>query len=141
MFSAIEKAFYSLTVFNVLMGIRFRRGRKRVIGVYAKNFGGIWFGVACDEQRVFGTSFAVSEQEALGCLLSGIPFNVPFQVFSEPSVFAEEVLAVVKDVYDGKGAARALCLGMEHLPAYTRRVLGGNVVGSSGLCVFLWGNC
>ena len=94
-----------------------------MIGIYAKNVGGIWFGVACDEHRVFGTSFAVSEQEALGCLLSGIPFNVPFQVFSEPSVFAEEVLAVVKDVYDGKGAARALCLAREHLPKYTRKVL------------------
>ena len=29
-----------------------------MIGVYTKNVGGVWFGVACDEQRVFGTSFA-----------------------------------------------------------------------------------
>ena len=105
------------------MGIRFRRGRKIVIGVYTKNVGGVWFGVACDEQRVFGTSFAVSEQEALRCLLSGIPFNVPFQVFQAPSAFAEDVLAVVKNVYDGKDTAHALRLATEHLPAYTKRVL------------------
>jgi O-6-methylguanine DNA methyltransferase len=99
------------------------RGKKRMIGVHTKNVGGVWFGVACDEQRVFGTSFAASEQEALRCLLSGIPFNVPFQVFLEPSAFAKDVLASVKSVYDGKGATHGFSLATEHLPAYTRRVL------------------
>ena len=94
-----------------------------MIGVYAKNVGGIWFGVACDKQRVFGTSFAVSEQEALRSLLSSIPFNVPFQVLSEPSAFAEDVLASVKNVYYGKDATHGFSLATEHLPAYTRRVL------------------
>jgi hypothetical protein len=55
-----------------------------MIGVYSKNIGGVWFGVACDEQRVFGTAFAGSEQKALRSLLSRIPVNVPFQVFPEP---------------------------------------------------------
>jgi methylated-DNA-[protein]-cysteine S-methyltransferase len=96
---------------------------RQMIGVYTKNIGNVWFGVACDEQRVFGTSFAVSEQEALRCLLSGIPFNVPFQVFQEPSVFAEDVLAAVKSVYNGKDATHGFSLATEHLPAYTRRVL------------------
>jgi O-6-methylguanine DNA methyltransferase len=94
-----------------------------MIGIYAKNVGGVWFGVACDKQRVFGTSFAVSEQGALRCLLSGIPFNVPFQVLSEPSAFAEDVLASVKNVYYGKDATQGFSLATEHLPAYTRRVL------------------
>jgi len=94
-----------------------------VIGVYAKNIGGVWFGVAYDKQRVFGTSFAVSEQEALRSLLSNIPFNVPFQVLSKPSAFAEDVLASVKNVYDGKDATHSFSLATEHLPAYTRRVL------------------
>jgi O-6-methylguanine DNA methyltransferase len=94
-----------------------------MICVYAKNIGGVWFGVACDEQRVFGTSFAPSEQEAIKSLLSGIPFNVPFQAFSEPSAFAEDVLASVKNVYDGKDVSQGFPLATEHLPAYTRRVL------------------
>jgi O-6-methylguanine DNA methyltransferase len=94
-----------------------------MIGVYTKNIGSVWFGVACDEQRVFGTSFAVSEQEALRCLLSGIPFNVPFQVLPEPSVFAEDVLVSVKNLYYGKDATHGFPLATEHLPAYTRRVL------------------
>jgi len=97
--------------------------RLELIGIYAKNVGNVWFGVACDEQRVFGTSFANSEQEALKSLLESVPFDVPLQVFSEPTAFATDVLALVKDVYDGKGASRALPLAMEHLSAYTRRVL------------------
>jgi O-6-methylguanine DNA methyltransferase len=93
-----------------------------MIGVYTKKIGIMWFGVTCDEQHIFGASFAVSGEEALRCLLSGIPFNVPFQVFQEPSAFAEKVLASVKNVYDGKDT-RDFALAMEHLPAYTRRVL------------------
>jgi methylated-DNA-[protein]-cysteine S-methyltransferase len=94
-----------------------------MIGVYTKSNSGVWFGVACDEQRVFGTSFATSEQEALRSLLSCIPFNVPFQVLSKPSAFAENVLATVKNVYDGKEAAQSFPLATDHLPAYTRKVL------------------
>jgi methylated-DNA-[protein]-cysteine S-methyltransferase len=94
-----------------------------MIGIYSKILDGVWFGVACDEQRVFGTSFATSEREALRSLLDGIPFNVPFQVFSEPSAFAEETLTSIKNVYDGKNVSKNYSLAAEHLPAYTRRVL------------------
>ena len=94
-----------------------------MIGVYTQNIGGVWFGVACDKQRVYGTSFASGEQEALRGLLSGIPFNVPFQVFSEPSAFAEEVLAAVKSVFDGKGDSSSVSLATEHLTTYTQKVL------------------
>ena len=94
-----------------------------MIGVYTKKIGNMWFGVTYEEQRVFGASFAVSNEEALRCLLSGIPFNVPFQVFQEPTAFAEKVLASVKNVYDGKDTTQGFALAMEHLPAYTRRVL------------------
>jgi methylated-DNA-[protein]-cysteine S-methyltransferase len=94
-----------------------------MIGVYTKNIGGVWFGVACDKQRVYGTSFAASEQEALSGLLGGLPFNASFQVFSEPSAFANEVLAAVKSVFDGKGVSPSVTLATEHLTAYTQKVL------------------
>jgi methylated-DNA-[protein]-cysteine S-methyltransferase len=94
-----------------------------MIGVYTKNIGGVWFVVACAEQRVFGTAFANSEQEALKKLLSRIPFNVPFQVFPEPSAFAESILASVKNVYDGNSASPSVSLATEHLTAYTQKVL------------------
>jgi O-6-methylguanine DNA methyltransferase len=94
-----------------------------MIGVYAKNIDDVWFGVACDEHRVFGASFASTENGAINGLLHGLPFNVPFQVFSETSAFAARVIASVKSIYDGKDVAQDFPLAMEHLPAYTRRVL------------------
>jgi O-6-methylguanine DNA methyltransferase len=94
-----------------------------MIDVYTKNIGGVWFGVACAEQRIFSTSFADSQQEALRSLLSGIPFNVPFQAHLEPSAFAETVLASVKNVYDGNGVSKRFPLTTEHLSAYTQKVL------------------
>jgi O-6-methylguanine DNA methyltransferase len=94
-----------------------------MIDVYTKNIDGIWFGVACAEQRVFSTSFANSQQEALRKLLNNIPFNVPFRAYPEPSAFAETVLASVKNVYDGNGVSQRYPLATEHLSAYTRKVL------------------
>jgi methylated-DNA-[protein]-cysteine S-methyltransferase len=94
-----------------------------MIGIYGKNMCGVWFGVACDEQRVFGISFATSEQEALRSLLDGMPFGVPFQRFSKPSAFADSVLASVKNVYDGKDVSQVFPLSTGHLTVYTRRVL------------------
>jgi O-6-methylguanine DNA methyltransferase len=95
----------------------------QMIGLYTKNIAGVWFGVACAEQRVFSTAFARSEQEALKSLLSGIPFNVPFQVFAEPSVFAETVLTSLKNIYDGNNISQNFSLATEHLSAYTQKML------------------
>jgi O-6-methylguanine DNA methyltransferase len=94
-----------------------------MIGVYTKNIGCVWFGVACAEQRVFGTAFARSEQETVKKLLKRLPLNVSFQVFPEPSAFAKSVLASVKNVYDGNSLPQSFSLATEHLSAYTKRVL------------------
>jgi len=95
----------------------------QMIGVYTKDIAGVLFGAACAEQRVFSTSFADSQQGALKKLLSSIPFNVPFQVYPEPSAFAETVLTSVKNVYDGNGVSKRFPLATEHLSAYTQKVL------------------
>ncbi len=102
-----------------------------MIGLYTKRSGGVWFGVACDEQRVFGTSFASSEQETLMSLLCSVPFDVPFQVFKEPSVFAESVLESVEKTYEGKEAPLPT-FAMDHLPAYTRKVLQATALIPTG---------
>ena len=94
-----------------------------MIGIYTKNIDGVWFGVACDEQSVFGTAFANSQQETLKKLLRRLPLNVPFQVFPQPSAFAETVLAATKNVYDGNNTPESMSFATKHLSAYTRKVL------------------
>lgn len=127
--SLILRSYRGITFFasakgsNVGWNAKISAGELRMMEVYVKNVDGVWFGVACDEQRVFATSFADSEKEALACLLGGVPFNVAFQVVSEGSAFAEHVLSLVKQVYDGKGVTENASLALEHLPAYTQRVL------------------
>lgn len=93
------------------------------IGLYTKNADGVWFGVACDEEKVFATSFAETEETALKGLLDSIPLNSEFQVFSTPSAFAEQALGSVKSVYDGKGEVGSVPLDAERLTPFNRRVL------------------
>jgi methylated-DNA-[protein]-cysteine S-methyltransferase len=95
----------------------------QMIDVYTKNIGGVWFGAACSEQRVFSTAFANSQKEALRKLLRSIPFSVPFQVHPEPSAFAETVLNSLKNTYDGNSVPQNVPLATEHLSAYTQKVL------------------
>jgi len=94
-----------------------------MIGLYTEHRAGVWFGAACDERRVYGTSFASSEKEALKSLLSGMPSDAPFQIFPTPSAFAENILTTVKDVFDGKDVSEWFPLFTEHLTAYTKKVL------------------
>jgi O-6-methylguanine DNA methyltransferase len=95
----------------------------QMMDVYTKIIDGVWFGVACAEQRVFSTSFAHTQQEVLRKLLSRIPFNVTFQVHPEPSAVVETILASVKNVYNGNGVSQLFSLATEHLSAYTQKLL------------------
>jgi methylated-DNA-[protein]-cysteine S-methyltransferase len=94
-----------------------------MIDIYAKNVEGVWFGVACEGEKVFATMFASSEERALQGLLESIPFNVPFQQLNASSAFVERVIALLKNVYDGKDVYDNVSLATEHLSDYARKVI------------------
>ena len=94
-----------------------------MIQVCARNIEDVWFGLACAEPQVFATSFGESEQEVLGNLLDSLPFNVPFQVYSEPLPFAQNALSSLKTIYDGEEKSFHFALAIEHLPVFTQRAL------------------
>lgn len=83
----------------------------------------VWFGVACDERKVFATSFGFSKPSVLKSLLEGIPFNFPFQYSEEVFPFAGHVLDLIRNVYYGKDVVVDVSLAVEHLSAYTRNVI------------------
>jgi O-6-methylguanine DNA methyltransferase len=94
-----------------------------LLSLYVKGIDSVWFAVAYDDEKVFCTTFAFSEKKTLQSLLEGIPFNVPFQQLEKASAFAERVIALLKDVYDGKGASGDISLATEHLSNYTKKVI------------------
>jgi O-6-methylguanine DNA methyltransferase len=94
-----------------------------MISLYTKNIEDVWFGVAYDKEEVFATTFAFSEKRALQGLLESIPFDVPFQYLGKPSVFAEGVLGLLRNIYDGKDVSHSFSLATEHLSNYARKVI------------------
>lgn len=94
-----------------------------MINLYPKEIEGVWFGVACDDNKVYATNFGSNEGDVLRGLLATIPFNFPFQRLHQPSAFAESVIALLKDIYDGKDVSNSFTLVMEHLSDYTRKVI------------------
>ena len=91
--------------------------------VYAKNLGGVWFGLACEAQRVVATSFGSDENYVLESLQETMHLNAPLKSASAPSVFAEKAFYAMKSICDGKGTQENVPLSMERLPVYTQRVL------------------
>lgn len=94
-----------------------------MISIYTRNFENVWFGVACDEESVYASTFASDEKEVLHGLLGSIPFNTPFQHAERNSVFAEKVMILSKDIYDGKDVTHSLRFATKHMSDYTKKVL------------------
>ncbi len=89
--------------------------------------GDVWFGVAFAQQQIVTSSFGVSQQLTLSNILENIPFNVPFQVFHEPSAFAKNILASLKNIYEGQNVNASFPLALTRLPIYTQKVLKATV--------------
>jgi O-6-methylguanine DNA methyltransferase len=98
-----------------------------MIEIYTQNVGGVWFGVAYAQQQIVTSSFGVSQQLTLSNILGNIPFNVPFQVFHEPSSFAKNILTSLKSIYEGKNVNASFSLALTRLPIYTQKVLKATV--------------
>jgi len=94
-----------------------------MIEIYIQNVNEVWFGVACTQQQIIASSFGPSQQIVLNNILGNISFNVPFQVFHAPSLFAQNILVSLMDIYRGKNVNASFDLALTHLPTYTQRVL------------------
>jgi O-6-methylguanine DNA methyltransferase len=96
---------------------------KQLIEVYTQNFNGVWFAFACTQQQIIASSFDSSQQVTLRNVLGNIPFDLPFQVFHEPSAFAKITLSFLKSIYEGQNVSVSFSLALTRLPAYTQKVL------------------
>ena len=94
-----------------------------MIEIYAQNIDSTWFAIATSRQQIITSSFGANQQTTINYVLSNIPFDMPFQVFHEPSIFAKNTLSTLKDIYDGKDTNTNLPLATTNLPAYTKKVL------------------
>jgi O-6-methylguanine DNA methyltransferase len=94
-----------------------------MLTLYCEEIGGVWYGVAIDGKKVFATTFASSEKQAMRYLLASIPCNMHFQAAEKPNETAENLFRVMKAIVDGKDVSFSFELAMEHVPLYYRRVL------------------
>ena len=94
-----------------------------MIEVYAQNIEDTWFAVAINKQQIVASSFGTDQETSINNVLGNVPFNLPFQVFLEPTVYARNTLATLKSIYDGREVCTNLPLATSNLPSYTKKVL------------------
>jgi O-6-methylguanine DNA methyltransferase len=93
-----------------------------MIDIYVENVEGVWYGVAFRDQEVYGTAFAGSEKNALRSLSEDVHQDVSGQQ-RKTTQFAKRVIAILKDMYDGKNVNQNLALKSEHLSKYAMNVI------------------
>ena len=94
-----------------------------MINLCAKAIDHVWFGTACSEEKVLATTFAFSEENCLQNLLRSIPYNVPFQHSERATIFAENIVNLLKNIYYGKEVSFGFSLATEYLSSYAKKVV------------------
>jgi len=94
-----------------------------MIRAYYQKNGDLWCAVALEDEKIWSTAFATSEEECVRQLRENLPYNQPFTFEEKPSPLAEHVLGALKSVLEGKDASWDFKFETEHLPKYTQRAL------------------
>ncbi len=94
-----------------------------MIEIYYKKIDGVWFGIACAKHQIVASSFGADRQSTLRYILGSIPFNVSFEVFHKPSVFAEDILELIHSIYAGREVSASFPLFLNRLPIYSQKTL------------------
>ena len=93
-----------------------------MVDIYIEKAEGVWYGVAFKDEEVCGTTFASTEKNALRSLGESVHHDVSSQQL-KPTAFAKRVIALLKDVYDGKNVDQNLTLKSERLSKYAMKVI------------------
>jgi len=94
-----------------------------LIEIYTSAFNGINFAVAIDQQEVVASSFDKKLETALNKILCNLPFDVPFQVFANPSNQVRTILSILKEIYEGKKNDVKIPLAYHNFSLYSIKVL------------------
>lgn len=84
--------------------------------------GDMWFGVACDGEKVYATTFASNKENVLTNLKESVSSEA-LLAKSEPCELAERVLSTLKDVYDGKDVKVDFPFAWKYLSRYAERII------------------
>jgi len=95
-----------------------------MIQVYHQKIGDLWCATATEDEKVWGTTFATAEKEAVKQLLESLPYNKPFQTAEKLSPIAEKIFSAIKSVLAGENISWNFELEKNHLPRHTQKVLG-----------------
>jgi len=94
-----------------------------MLNVYCRRIGKTWYAAAFDGTKVVATSFARSEQDALGAVFKSIPYEVPFEAIKKPIAISAEVFRAMSAILGGRNVSFNFELDMSHVPRTTRQVL------------------
>ncbi|MDH5449126.1 MAG: methylated-DNA--[protein]-cysteine S-methyltransferase [Candidatus Bathyarchaeota archaeon] len=94
-----------------------------MINLQIQKIEGLWCGVALESKRIFATTFAFNEKDALKSLLKELPYNTIFQAAQKKNALAEEVLRTIRAIFYGEDVSFSFQFAMTRLSDYAKRVL------------------
>ncbi len=92
-----------------------------MVNFHVKKIDNVWFGVVFEGERIQATSFDSSEKNVLQSLRQSIPSDVALERLENQ--FADKVITVLKNIYDGTMVSQSFSLDMDRLPNYARKII------------------
>jgi len=93
-----------------------------MVDVYTEKIGDVWFGVVYENETVYGTGFARNETRVFEGLSDAVKQDLSKQE-KKKTRFAESVIEVLKNMYNGKDVSHDLRTRSNHLSKYAMTVM------------------
>jgi methylated-DNA-[protein]-cysteine S-methyltransferase len=94
-----------------------------MVTVSVQNVGNVWFGVAFGGKKIFATSFGPSKKSVFDSLRNSVPKSIQLECSDKESVFSEQVISILKDIYDGEEVRHNFSFEYSKLSNYSRTVI------------------
>ena len=94
-----------------------------MININHQKKGGLWFGVAFENDIVFATSFSRDEEKTLKTILSSLPLNKHFQLTEKQTEFSSTVMETMSKVCEGEDVPSTFNFHLDPFPSFTMKVL------------------
>jgi len=94
-----------------------------MISVYSQKANKMWCATAIKGEKIWTTTFASTEKEAVKQVLETLPYNKQFQSEGKPSELAQKVFDTMKSVLSGENVSFFFQFEQSQLSKYSQKIL------------------
>jgi O-6-methylguanine DNA methyltransferase len=94
-----------------------------MIGIFVKEIGGTWFGLAYVGEKIVATAVDSSKERTIKRIVGSIQSGVEHRIVEEGSAFAERTMGMLRELESGNETSKSFSLSGEYVSEPVAKVL------------------